>query len=70
MCISHIYLFKVKKKTFLLVHLAAPKLLQKDEKNFTPLATNLGDKLEVVWYQNVRNSIKISVGWLVFQTFT
>ena len=40
---------------------SSTQLLQKLHNFRTPVATNLADKFEVVWYQNVWNSILIGV---------
>ena len=58
-----------RKTTFLLVSLAAVKILQKRHKFVSLNMTNLADNWGIDWHQSVRNSMEIGVGWLVFPNF-
>ena len=48
--------------------LIGAQTLTKRRKLVTPVAKNLADKFEAVWYQSFRNSIYICVGWSGFKT--
>ena len=64
---AYIYPFKMKKNYFYRSVLRRPNCYIKKRRKICHTCSAKSSNLEVVWYQNVRNSFKIGVGWLVFQ---